>query len=133
MVSLEKNYIDGTKIESCANRYTFVWGKSIHTRISKIANQINELWSYAESVTKQELMEEAPLLTEDITAEKVAEAVEKIDEALRDVACDKKIKQKVKRVKKVWPEQLKRYEEQILDSMTRIVTPKPTRMPPLCG
>ena len=112
LVSLEKAYTDGTKIESCVNRYTFVWGKSIQTRVNKIADQINELWSYAESVTKQELMEEAPLLAEDITAEKVAQAVEKIDEALRDVACDKKIKQKVKRVKKAWPEQLKRYEEQ---------------------
>lgn len=117
LVSLETTYTDGTKIESAANRYTFVWGKSISTRISKIADQLNELWSYAESVTKQELMEEAPLLPEDITAEKVSEVVGRIDEALRDVDCDKKVKQKVKRVKKAWPEQLKRYQEQeqILD------------------
>lgn len=117
LVSLEKTYTDGTKIESVANRYSFVWGKSISTRISKIAGQLNELWAYAESVTKQELMEEAPLLAEDITAEKVSEIVNRIDESLRDVDCDKKVKQKIKRVKKAWPEQLKGYEEQeqILD------------------
>jgi len=117
LVSLETMYTDGTKIESSANRYTFVWGKSISTRINKIAEQLNELWSYAESVTKQELMQETALLPEDITAEKVSEVVDRIDETLHDVDCDKKVKQKVKRVKKAWPEQLKRYEEQeqILD------------------
>ena len=111
-VSLERAYTDGTKIESVANRYTFVWGKSIQTRTGKIAEEINELWAYAESVTKQELLQEAPLLPEDISSEKVREVVEKIDETLRDVDCDKKIKQKVKRVKKAWPEQLERYEQQ---------------------
>jgi len=85
-VSLERAYTDGTKIESVANRYTFVWGKSIQTMTGKIA--------------------------EDISSEKVREVVEKIDETLRDVDCDKKIKQKVKRVKKAWPEQLERYEQQ---------------------
>ena len=117
LVSLEKTYTDGTKIESAANRYTFVWGKSIQTRIGKIADQLNELWAYAESVTKQELQQEAPLLPEDISVEKVSEVVERIDQALQDVDCDKKVKQKIKRVKKAWPEQLNRYQqqEQVLD------------------
>lgn len=112
LVSLDRIYTDGTKIESAANRYTFVWGKSISTHISKIAEQLNELWAYAESVTKQELMQEAPLLAEDINVERVSEVISRIDEALHHVHCDKKVKQKVKRIKKAWPQQLKRYEEQ---------------------
>lgn len=36
-VSLDVAFTDGTEMEANANRYTFVWGKSIHTRISKIA------------------------------------------------------------------------------------------------
>ncbi|MCC8188087.1 MAG: transposase [Bacteroides sp.] len=89
LVSLDKVYTGGTKIESAANRYTFVWGKSISTRIGKIADQINELWAYAESGTKQELLEEAPLLAEEITAERLSEIIGKIDEALKDIDCDK--------------------------------------------
>lgn len=111
-LSLETAYTDGTKIESASNRYTFVWGKSIQTRTEKIAAQINQLWDYAESVTKQELREETPLLAEDINATKVSQIVERIDEALRDVDCERKIKQKVRRVSKAWPEQLERYEDQ---------------------
>ena len=54
-VSLDVAYTDRTKIETNANRYTFVWGKSIHTHISRIAEQFEEIWQYAESVTRQEL------------------------------------------------------------------------------
>ena len=34
-VSLDVAFTDGTKMEANANRYTFVWGKSIHTLKSK--------------------------------------------------------------------------------------------------
>ena len=43
-VSLDVACTDGTKMEANANRYTFVWGKSIHTRISRIAEQLEEIW-----------------------------------------------------------------------------------------
>ena len=61
MVSLEKAYTDGTKIEANANRYSFVWGKAIQTRIGKMAEQLNELWAYAEAVTKEELLDKTPI------------------------------------------------------------------------
>jgi len=117
LVSLDTVYTDGTKIEANANRYTFVWGKSIQTRVNKIADQINELWEYAENVTKQELRDSAPVTVAEITPEKVEEAVEKIQAALDGVAVDKKVKSKLNRVKKAWPEQLRNYETQgiILD------------------
>lgn len=48
-ISLKEIYIDGTKIESKANRYTFVWRKSVEkykekleAKINGILNQINE-------------------------------------------------------------------------------------------
>lgn len=112
MVSLQNAYTDGTKIEANANRYTFVWGKSIQTRIGKIADQINELWSYAEGVTKEELTDRTPVTYQDITSDKIEELVDKIDDALSNTNADKKILNKVKRVKKAWTEQVKRYEEQ---------------------
>ena len=48
-ITLKELYIDGTKIESKANRYTFVWRKSVEkykekleAKINGILNQINE-------------------------------------------------------------------------------------------
>lgn len=117
LVSLDTTYTDGTKIESAANRYTFVWGKAMQTSIGRIADQINELWVYAESVTKQELMDTAPVTYQDVTPEKVVELVERIEQALDGVEADKKVLQKLRYAKKNWPQTLQRYDEQekILD------------------
>ena len=111
-VSLDVACTDGTKMEANANRYTFVLGKSIHTRISGIAEQLEEIWQYAESVTKQELRDSAPVTYQDITPEKVEKALGQIDDALNGVDADKKVKAKVRRVRKSWPEQFRKYESQ---------------------
>ena len=50
LLSLKDLNTDGTKIEANANRYTFVWAKSIQTNREKIKEQLNELWKYAQSV-----------------------------------------------------------------------------------
>jgi len=55
LLSLKELYTDGTKIEANANRYTFVWGKSIQNNKEKIKQQLNDLWKYAQSVAASEL------------------------------------------------------------------------------
>ena len=44
-VSLDVEYIDGTKIESKANKYTFVWRKTVEKNRSKLMNKIKVLLS----------------------------------------------------------------------------------------
>ena len=46
LVSLETTFVDGTKIEANANRYTFVWGRAIKKHQVRIAEQLEELWNY---------------------------------------------------------------------------------------
>lgn len=38
VLSLKELFVDGTRIEANANRYTFVWGKSIKTSKERIRN-----------------------------------------------------------------------------------------------
>jgi IS5 family transposase len=59
-VTLKEVYLDGTKIEANANRYTFVWGRAIKTSKERIKKQLRELWSYAEKVAKEELENNEP-------------------------------------------------------------------------
>jgi len=118
LLSLKEVYVDGTKMESVANRYTFVWGAAIKTNRERIAKQLEELWEYAQTVAAEELDSPEPLDFTDISPEKVKATVEKIDAALREKPeADKKIKEKLSRVKKDWPENLKRYaaQEEILN------------------
>jgi len=45
LVTLKEIYTDGTKIESMAGRYTFVWGNAIKTRKEKMSQQLNRCGS----------------------------------------------------------------------------------------
>ena len=111
-VDLQKVYTDGTKIESGANRYTFVWGKRIKTSRERIAQQLEDLWKYTQEVAKEELKDVAPTSYTQIDPEKVRQTINQIDEALKDKEVDKKVKQKINYAKKNWPEKLEQYEQQ---------------------
>ena len=53
LVNLQVVYVDGTKIESKANRYTFVWGKSIKVSKERIKKQLEELWQYTQDLAQE--------------------------------------------------------------------------------
>jgi len=112
VLSLKDLYVDGTKLEANANKYTFVWAKSIQTNKKKIEKQLKELWSYVESVYKQESLEVTTPDIENITPEKVSQAIDKINEALATKKVDKKVKQKLNYAKKNWSKNLEKYEKQ---------------------
>jgi transposase len=111
-LSIKELYTDGTKIEANANRYTFVWGKSISTNKEKIKKQLDELWQYAQKVAASELDDTDPSGFDKIDAEKVEQTIEKINEALKDKPVAKEVKQKLGYAKNNWPANLRRYEQQ---------------------
>src|SRR5699024_8295103 len=43
-IEYEEVFIDGTKIESMANRYTFVWRKSVDKQLAKVKAKAKELF-----------------------------------------------------------------------------------------
>jgi transposase len=109
-ITLKEAYLDGTKIEANANRYTFVWGKAIKYNRERIKGQLQDLWSYAEEVAKEEMEHNEPESFEEIDTEKVTQAIEQINQALAGKEVDKKVKQKLNYARKRWPESLRRYE-----------------------
>jgi len=112
IITLKEAYLDGTKIEANANRYTFVWGRSISKSKDRIKKQLDELWSYAESVAREELENNEPDSFEKIDQQSVLKTIESIDKALKGKQVDKKVKQKLNYARKNWSENLKKYEEQ---------------------
>lgn len=111
-ISLKEVYLDGTRIEANANRYTFVWGNSIKTSKERIKTQLEELWSYTEQVAKEELEQHKPVNFSRIDAQKVQQTIERIDQTLSDKPISKKVRQKLNYAKKNWPKNLKKYEHQ---------------------
>ncbi len=112
MLFLKELYEDGTKIWANANRYTFVWGKSIKTSKERIRKQLKELCSYVERVYAEEQMLPNQPDFEEINPEKVAQTIDTINQALKDKEVDKKVRQKSNYAKKNWPKNLRKYDEQ---------------------
>ncbi|MDN5205725.1 IS1182 family transposase [Fulvivirgaceae bacterium BMA10] len=111
LVSIKTIYTDGTKIEANANKYTFVWGKSIKNSKDRIAKQLDELWTYTQKVAEQELKDEPTPDFEQVDAEKVTKTIQKIDQALDGKKVDKKVRQKLAYAKKNWPDKMAAYEQ----------------------
>jgi len=111
-VSLQEIYTDGSKIESVANRYSFVWGKAIKSSRERIKQQLKELWAYTQKVAAHEKGDDIPLDFDKIDSRHVKATIEKIDAALKDVQVSKEVKQKLSYAKKQWPAKLKQYAKQ---------------------
>lgn len=118
LLDIKDIYTDGTKIEANANKYSFVWGKSIQTGRERIGKQLQEIWDYAQEVAKDELSDREPVSFEEIDSKKVAQAIDEINEVLKDKPVDKKVRQKIRTAKKNWPAQLDKYKksEEILNN-----------------
>jgi len=114
IVSLkEAVFTDGTKIESAASRYTFVWGKSIKKNKERMKAQLDELWKYAQDIAKEELKDTAPLEYSEINPEKVKQTIAKINAALDGKEEeDRKVRQKLNYASKHWPDNLQKYDGQ---------------------
>ena len=111
-VDLQKIYTNGTKIESAANRYTFVWGKAIKTNKQRILRQLEELWDYTQRIAIEELTNTVPIKFDSVDPEQVRKTIHEIDQALKDNPVSTKIKQKVRYAKKNWPDKLDQYDRQ---------------------
>lgn len=111
LVSLQTAFVDGTKIEANANRYTFVWGKAIKKSKERIAKQLEELWAYTQKVAADEMKDAAPVVFKKITGQKVERVIKKIDRVLKDKKIPSRVRQKISYAKKNWPENFKKYRQ----------------------
>ena len=85
-VSLEVEYIDGTKIESKANKYTFVWSKPVEKNRAKLMEKIRALLEQVDesiaqdNAAEMEKVEFTPAMLTDI-AEELKQALKAKPEA----------------------------------------------------
>ncbi len=106
LLNIKSIYVDGTKLEANANKYTFVWGKSIKRHKQRIKDQLEDLWKYAETIAKEELMDNDPTVYPELDADQVSKTIETINEAIKDKSVDKKIKHKLNYAKRNWPQNM---------------------------
>ena len=118
LVKLEDYFLDGTKIEANANRYTFVWKKSVEKHDQKLNDKFQQIVVGIEQVAKedeeaekemdlQEKLDESP-----ITSEKIAETIHKLEEKLEAEPKNKEVKKAKRQLEKDLLPRKQKYEEQ---------------------
>ena len=107
-VSLEVQYIDGTKIESVANKYTFVWRGSIETYDTRLREKTRRILSEAEEVLEMESHETRP--DEELSVEEFQARTSRIKEKMNSTDVPKKIKKAVEKTAKEYIPKMLEYE-----------------------
>ena len=124
-VSLAVQYIDGTKIESVANKYTFVWKKATLTNKAKLEEKIKSVLKQIDEGIAQDNApsKEEETMTDAIDSEHLQQLIDKVNEENSRLAQDskedkEKARQRQKAVNKLQKhqEKLKEYEDK-LDTM----------------
>ncbi|WP_277680226.1 IS1182 family transposase [Gracilibacillus dipsosauri] len=88
VIEEEAIFIDGTKIEANANKFTFVWRKSVERFSEKLVEKSNQL--YDELLEKEIIPAIQRENEEELSVKELEEVVEKLDEKIEEY--DKQIK-----------------------------------------
>jgi len=111
-VSLDVQYIDGTKLESASNRYTFVWRGSVEKNKVKLESNIRSVLSLVDEHIEQDKETEKNPSTEtplnsDLLREKVQELNTRLDKL------QKIEKKQVAKLQEDYLPRLQKYEQQL--------------------
>jgi transposase len=117
-VKLEHYVLDGSKIESTANRYQWVWAKSTKKNREKLQEKVKDLLEEIERVNEAENEEYGDEDLEElgggrpIDAEKLEKRIEELNERLRAEPQDKRVAQAVRKLEREYLPRQQKYEEQ---------------------
>lgn len=117
-IKLENYFLDGTKIEANANKYSWVWGKSTKRYKEKLREKCKELFEVAELINQREDKAYGDDNLEElggdnpIDSKVIEEAVNRIDEKLESHPDNKTLQKAKKQIERDYLPRMKKYEQQ---------------------
>lgn len=124
LVKLENYFVDGTKIESASNKYTFVWKRAIDTNERKLDEKLRAFIAEVDKVSAKENKEYGNRDLEELgeqssfTADDAVELAKILNERIAALDAEtidpevKKLKRGLKQVESDFVPRKKKYEEQ---------------------
>lgn len=111
-VSLEVQYIDGTKIESSANRYTFVWKGSVEKYKEKLEAKIQSVLADIESQIKTDQKELNKVeIPRSIDSQELKEKLQELNSKLKERS--KTTQKQLQKLQEEHLPRLEKYEQQL--------------------
>lgn len=106
LVTLDVQYIDGTKIESVANKYTFVWKGAVDTYDERLKTKVDAVLRQAEKVISSD--EDQISTTTGMNADEFQRRVDNIVEKIEKVPSE--MQKEIKKISKESLPKMKEYE-----------------------
>jgi transposase len=117
-IKFENYFLDGTKIEANANKYSWVWGKSTKRYKEKLKEKCRELFVSIDIMNQEENAEyqdkdlEEMGQSQEINSESIKKAVIEIDRRLDKTPKNKELTKAKKTVEQDYLPRMEKYEEQ---------------------
>ena len=108
-VSLDVEYVDGTKIESKSNKYTFVWRKTVERNRARLIDKVKALLAQVDDCIAQDNARQDETL--EVTPTLLAEISDKVNASLSDPQLDKEEKKKRRKLAKELKERSEKLAE----------------------
>jgi transposase len=117
LVDLKDYFLDGSKIESAANKYTFVWGKATRSFKSRLQGQVQQLFQQIEAANEAENQRYGDKDLEElgqgpIDSSKLEAKLAELRERLSNQLPDQELKTAAHKIQEDYLPRLKKYEDQ---------------------
>lgn len=110
-VSLNIQYVDGTKLESASNRYTFVWKGSVEKNKAKLEKKIQGVLSTIGESIKSDQKEQQESQEVPVDSGKLQEKIAELNKRLSELP--NKQQKEVKKLKEEHLPRLAKYRQQL--------------------
>lgn len=113
LVSLEKQFIDGTKIEANAHKYSFVWKKSVEKNKERLQKKIDAvLQDIGTAIESDNIFVESQEIT-NIDSKLLEEKIDDINKNIKSESLNKEQKKSYKKLTQEQLPKLKEYEQHL--------------------
>lgn len=113
LVSLEKQFIDGTKIEANAHKYSFVWKKSVEKNKERLQSKIDVVLAEIGQAIETDFLHTDNQIDTKIDSQKLEEKIQAINKNSKAEFLTKKQKKVVQKLENEQLPKLKEYEEHL--------------------
>jgi transposase len=110
-ITLQTFFLDGTKIEANASKYSYVWKKSIDTYHERLKQKISEHLEEIDRLNEEEDALLGDKTPEVIDSDTIRDVADEINRRLREKPKDKDLKKTRRLIEEDWSPRLFRYEE----------------------
>jgi mRNA-degrading endonuclease YafQ of YafQ-DinJ toxin-antitoxin module len=113
LISLEKQFVDGTKIEANAHKYSFVWKKAVEKNKDRLQGKIDAVLAEIGGAIESDMMHTDNQIDTKIDSQKLQEKIREINQSAKKEKLSKQQNKSLQKLEKEQLPKLREYEQHL--------------------